>query len=172
MKPSMMKKWLFLLLFCTTGVLSVSAQADSPAYKRFPTVPPLQLLQVDSTPFTKDNLKKHQALLIMYFSPSCDHCKHQWEDMTKNMKTLKKYQVLMVTYQPFEEMVDFYKTQHISDYSNIKLARDPKFVLPPFFRIQSLPFMALYDKKGNLITTFEGNVKMDKVFKAFNENSK
>ena len=165
-----MKKWIFFFA-CFISVISVSAQSDTPAYKRFPTIPPLQLLTVDSSSFTKDNLKKHQPLIIMYFSPSCDHCKHQWEDMTKNWNDLKKYQILMVTYQPFEEMLDFYKNEHIVQYANVQLARDTKFVLPPFYRIQSLPYMALYDKKGNLITTFEGNVKIDKLVKAFNSKA-
>jgi hypothetical protein len=75
----------------------------------------------------------------------------------------------MVTYQPFEEMAAFYKAQKIEDYPNIKLGRDTKFFLPPFFKIKSLPFQALYDKSGNLITTFEGNVKIDKLLAAFSK---
>ena len=160
---------LFLLILLLAVKLA-SAQTlppDSPAYKRFPTVPPFTLLQVDSTNLTKDHLKR-QATIIMYFSPDCDHCKHQWSDMEKRMKDLKKYQIVMVTYQPFEEMVAFYKTQKIASYSNIKLGRDTKFFLPPFYKIQSLPFQALYDKNGNLVTTFQGNVKIDKLLAAFN----
>jgi primosomal protein N' len=87
--------------------------------------------------------------------------------MEKRMKDLKKYQIIMVTYQPFEEMVSFYKVHKIEDYPNIKMGRDSKFFLPPFFKIQSLPFQALYDKGGDLITTFEGNVKIDKLLDAF-----
>jgi hypothetical protein len=49
------------------------------------------------------------------------------------------------------------------------LGRDTKFFLPPFFKIQNLPFQALYDKSGKLITTFEGNVKIDKLLAAFNK---
>ena len=160
-----MKKW--ILLFVLAGsVLAAVAQPDTPAYKRFPTVPPIQLLTIDSATLTKEQLKK-EPLLIMYFSPTCDHCKHQWDDMVKSMASLKKYQILMVTFQPFEEMLDFYKNEHIAQYPNITLGRDTKFVLPPFYRIQSLPYLALYDKKGKLITTFEGNVKIDKLVKAF-----
>jgi thioredoxin-related protein len=165
-----MKNRLLLLILAFTVQLA-SAQTlppDSPAYKRFPTLPPFSVLQADSTTLTKDKLK-HQPTLIMYFSPDCDHCKHQWADMVKRMKDLKKYQIVMVTYRPFEEMVDFYKANRIAAYPNIKLGRDTKFFLPPFFKIQSLPFQALYDKSGNLITTFEGNVKIDKLLAAFNK---
>ncbi|MBO9201071.1 MULTISPECIES: TlpA family protein disulfide reductase [Niastella] len=165
-----MRNRLFLLILAFTVKLA-SAQTsapDSPAYKRFPTIPPFTILQTDSTNFTKENLKHHQPTLIMYFSPDCDHCKHQWAEMEKKMKELKKYQIVMVTYQPFDEMVEFYKEHKIAEYPNIKMGRDTKFFLPPFFKIKSLPFQALYDKKGELITTFDGNVEVNKVLQAFN----
>jgi peroxiredoxin len=164
-----MKNRLFLLILAFTVKLA-SAQTlppDSPAYKRFPSIPPFTIMQADSTNLTKDNLKHHQPTLIMYFSPDCDHCKHQWAEMEKQMNELKKYQIVMVTYQPFEEMVDFYKEHKIAGYSNVKMGRDTKFFLPTFYKIKSLPFQALYDKKGELITTFEGNVDITKVLKAF-----
>jgi peroxiredoxin len=163
-----MKNRLFLLILAFTVKLA-SAQTlppDSPAYKRFPSIPPFTIMQADSSNLTKDNLK-HQPTLIMYFSPDCDHCKHQWAEMEKQMDELKKYQIVMVTYQPFGEMVDFYKEHKIAGYSNVKMGRDTKFFLPPFYKIKSLPFQALYDKKGELITTFEGNVDITKVLKAF-----
>jgi hypothetical protein len=47
------------------------------------------------------------------------------------------------------------------------MGRDTKFFLPPFYHMQSLPYLALYDKGGHLITTFEGNVKIDKLLEAF-----
>jgi thioredoxin-related protein len=165
-----MKNRLFLLLILAFTVKLAAAQTlppDSPAYKRFPTIPPFTILQADSTNLTKDKLKQHQPTIIMYFSPECDHCKHQWADMEKRMKELKKYQIVMVTYQPFDEMVSFYKEHKIAEYANIKMGRDTKFFLPPWYKIQSLPFQALYNKKGELITTFEGNVKIDKVLEAF-----
>jgi primosomal protein N' len=87
--------------------------------------------------------------------------------MKQQMGKLKKYQIVMVTYQPFEHMVEFYRTQAIASYNNIKMGRDTKFLLPPFYRINSLPYLALYDKKGQLITTFEGNVRIDKLVSAF-----
>jgi hypothetical protein len=37
--------------------------------------------------------------------------------------------------------------------------------------MQSLPYLALYDKKGQLITTFEGNQKVNKILKAFGKEN-
>ena len=161
------KKWMLTLL-CVAGSLLAMAQApDTPAFKKNPVVPSLYLLQADSTTFTQGDVK-HEPTLIMYFSPTCDHCVHQWEDMVKNKEALQHIQIIMATYQPFEEMLDFYKKEMIASYPNIKMGRDEKFGLPGFFRMRSLPFQALYDKNGKLITTFEGNVKVEKLLEAFN----
>jgi thioredoxin-like negative regulator of GroEL len=52
------------------------------------------------------------------------------------------------------------------------MGRDEKYMLPPYFRMQSLPFLALYDKKGQLITHFEGNQKIDTILNAFTAKEK
>jgi thioredoxin-related protein len=162
-----MKKGLLIIGTLLT-IQCCIAQNDTPPYKRNPVIPQLTLLQPDSTNITNDQFK-HQPTIIMYFSPTCDHCIHQWDDMVKRMDDLKKYQIVMVTYQPFEEMTDFYKNRNIASYSNVKMGRDTKFVLPPFYQIRQLPYLALYDKKGQLITTFESNVAVDKLVEAFKE---
>jgi thioredoxin-related protein len=160
-----MKKWL-LTIVPVLFVLLVVAQSDTAyPYKRFPTVPPISLLQVDSSLLTKDKLKR-DPVIIMYFSPSCDHCQHQIGDMLKRIDEFKNTQLVLATYQPFEEMVEFCKTYELAKYSNIKVGRDTKFVLPPFYHIQSLPYLALYNKKGNLVTTWQGNVPVDTLLKA------
>ena len=37
----------------------------------------------------------------------------------------------------------------------------------PSYRIRNLPYLALYDKDGTLITTFEGTHPADTVYNAF-----
>ena len=160
-----MKKWLFTLASVLL-VLITAAQTDTAyPYKRFPTVPPFSLLQADSSVLTKDKLKKGPVLL-MYFSPSCDHCQHQVKDMLKRMDAFKHTQLVLATYQPFEEMVEFIKSYDLAKYPNIKVGRDEKFVLPSFYHIQSLPYLAIYNKKWNLVTTWQGNVAVDTLLKA------
>jgi len=143
-------------------------QPDKPPYQRFPTIPPFRLLKVDSATYiTKDDLKKHRLTLMMCFSPECDHCKHQTKDILAAMDKFKEIEIVMATFQPFSEMKEFYNYFRIGDYPNIKIGRDEKYVLPPFYNIHNLPFLALYDKKGNLITTFEGNQDVEKILTAF-----
>jgi len=73
----------------------------------------------------------------------------------------------MATFQPFEEMQSFYNNFHIAEFPNILMGRDEKYMLPPFYRMQSLPYLALYDKKGQFIKRFEGNQNVDTILLAF-----
>ena len=51
----------------------------------------------------------------------------------------------------------------LRDYPNIIMGRDAKFYLPLFFKVESLPAIYVYDKKGNFKQAFSGSVKMDKI---------
>lgn len=167
-----MKYWILSLI--TIFVVSATySQVDTvPPFKKNPGLPPIQLIQADNSVLNKDGLKKNKETMVMYFSPDCDHCKHQMEDMIKNMDKLKKYQIIMATHRPLEEMKTFYKKYEVSKYENIRMGQDSKYLLPPYFRMGSLPFMVLYDAKNNLIANFEGNVAIEKIVTAFDLREK
>src|SRR5437763_877980 len=70
-------------LFFTSLVIAccqtVCAQVDtSLIYLRFPEIPPFKIVNVaDSASFTKADLSKKKATIIMVFSPNCEHCQHE-----------------------------------------------------------------------------------------------
>jgi peroxiredoxin len=147
------------------------ANAQAP-FMKFPTIPPFHLLGLDSTTYlTPADLKKGRRTIIMFFSPDCEHCKHQTEAFLADFNDFKDINIIMATYQPFDEMKEFNTHYKMYEHTNVKIGRDEKFVLPPFYKIRNLPYLALYDKKGNLITTFEGTQKTDVILSAFNGNA-
>lgn len=148
-----------------------AAQLDTIApYRKFPTVPPLQLTQPDQQLLTKDKLKKNQPVLIMFFSPECDHCQRQLTDLLARMKDLSQHQIILASHEEVKKLSDFSNRYQLSKYPNILIGRDTKFLLPPFYRIRNFPYLALYNKSGDLITTFEGNVTVDNLLKAYNDD--
>lgn len=150
-----------------TTATQTQAQDEAP-YLKYPTIPPFHLLKLDSATYlTKEDIKKHRRTIVMFFSPDCDHCKHQTESILADFNDFKDVEIVMATYQPFSEMKEFYAHYHLADHPNIKIGRDEKFFLAPFYKIRNLPYLALYDKKGNLITTFEGTQKAETLVKAF-----
>ena len=79
-----MKKWFFalaLICFAFNMQAQVADTALAP-YKRYPTLPPLQILLGDSTTkYTKEDLPRKKPVLFMLFSPDCSHCQHTAEEM-------------------------------------------------------------------------------------------
>lgn len=165
----MKKQVIFMFLLFFTGIISVYAQKDTitPAYQRYPGIPPFTLMALDSTTFTRDALTKNKPVLLMYFSPDCDHCQHQTKDMLADMEQLKQVQILMCSYQPLPQMQAFYKDYALSKYPNILMGRDISYFFPPFFQMKNLPFMALYNKKFVLIKIYEGNHRIEKLSGSF-----
>lgn len=162
-----MKK-LFSLLAAFVFALGLNAQTNSnepqPAYLRFPTVPPLKILRIDSaTYFTKENLSKKKPTIIMVFNPECEHCKHETEEIVKNINDFKNIQIVMTTPQSFHEMKGFYQKYKLGKYPNIIVGRDEHFTLPSFYMIHSLPFLAFYNKKKELISVHEGSMTVPKM---------
>jgi len=146
-----------------------SANAQAP-FMRFPTIPPFHLLKLDSASYlTKDDVRKNRKTIVMYFSPDCEHCKHEIESFLASWNKFRDIEIVMATYQPFSELKDFNEHYKIYQHPNIHIGRDEKFFLPPFYKIHNLPYLALYDKKGNLITTFEGTQKVETLMGAFEE---
>jgi thiol-disulfide isomerase/thioredoxin len=157
----------FLLALNNT---SLAQDQDAP-YLKYPSLPNFSILQEDSTSwFTARDIKKGVPVIIVLFSPECDHCKKQASLMTKNMNELRNTEIVMSTFQPIYKMKDFIRQYKLYQYPNVHVGRDVKYFFGPFFRVRSAPFLALYDKNRNLIKVFEGDTKVDKILDALGQN--
>lgn len=161
------------LLFTHVGFTqgdSISAKKNEPlpAYRRFPTPPPFKLLETDSvTIFSKANLEKKKPLLVILFNPDCEHCQHETEEIIKHIDAFEKIQIVMASNAPFSLIRSFYHKYEISKFPNIKVGQDFQSILPSFYMIRNFPYLAMYDKKGKLLTTFEGAMKIEDILKIF-----
>lgn len=160
----MKKIFLSVIIILAAQICYCQADSTKPVYLRFPTIPQFSIYRAsDSTVFTRDNLAKRKPTIFIIFSPDCEHCQHETEALIANINKFKGVQIVMVEYLAYEEMVKFYKIYQIEKYPNIIMGRDAKFYLPLFFKVESLPAIYVYDKKGNFKQAFSGSVKMDKI---------
>jgi thioredoxin-related protein len=167
----MKNSFLFILLI---GFLSASAQVDStkmPPYKRFPSVPPIQILLSDSsTIFTKAQIPADKPVLVIVFSPDCSHCQHETEELIAHRDELKDVEIIMITMHPLWMMKDFITRYQLTSFPNMVVGKDIYYISPGFFDMHNIPFMAMYNKKGDLIMGFEGSLGIEKVIETFRKN--
>ncbi len=155
----------FILIVFASLTLPAFAQQDSlKLYERFTDLPPFKITRLpDSSQFTKADLKKKVATLIMVFSPDCEHCQHATEDLLNHISLFKNVQVLMATPLEYRFIVPFFEHYKIKDYHGIVIGRDPTNFLGTFFSITNFPSMFLYNRKGKFVKAFEGSVSFIKI---------
>jgi len=156
----------FAFLFFFVG--SVHAQTDTSAlYLRFPTIPPFNIIKIpDSTRFTKDDLSRKRPTLMMVFSPDCEHCQNMTKELVANIHLFKKAQIVMVSPLDFGYIRKFYEEYGIANCPVITMGRDPGYMMGTFYKVRSFPKIFLYDKKGNFVMSFEGEVPIEKIAEA------
>jgi thioredoxin-related protein len=70
---------------------------------------------------------------------------------------------------PVDKIKPFYENYELDRFSNIVVGYDMQHVLATYYRISYTPFLAFYDKKGNLIDGFQGALPLTKVLEYFKE---
>jgi thiol-disulfide isomerase/thioredoxin len=168
---SFMKKALLSLLVLIISITAFS-QADSikAPYLKFPTYPPVKILLTDSsTVFTKESLDKKSPVLLMFFDPSCDHCKKETAELVEKMDKLKDVQIVMVSYRPLTDIKTFAEFYGLTKFKNIVMGQDIHFFLPSFYNISFFPFLAFYNKKKELIEVFQGPMPVEKVIETIHK---
>ena len=159
-----MKNFVFyclLMLLVTAGF----AQTDTAAlYFKYPNVPPFTITKVpDSTKFVKANLLPKKPVLIMIFSPDCEHCIHEVKEILSHMELFKNVQIVMVAHLDFKNLKKFYNEYKLANYPNITLGRDYSYFFGTFYSLKFLPGMFLYNKKGKFVQSFDGSVPVKRI---------
>jgi len=162
-------KMKYLLLLLTTIMTFSAARSQAlPPYQQYKTIPSVRLLSADSTGWElKAKLQKNKPVMMMIFSPECDHCKHETEELIKNIDKFRDIQIIMATPLPLKEMAAFAAHYKLHQYSNILVGKDYAFALPSYYNIKNLPFHAFYNSNKQLISGFEGSMSVPTILKIF-----
>jgi len=117
-------------------------------------IAPFKITLVDGKTYTANQLKKNTPIVLIYFSPDCDHCKNFTAELLKHKSELKDKQIVMVTYLPVSEIKPFDSLYHISSMPNFKIGTEGyTFIVRKYYNVQRFPFIVLYDKQMKLIKT-------------------
>jgi thiol-disulfide isomerase/thioredoxin len=162
-----MKKIIFLLALAAGLFVAIpgkSQQSQDPPplpYLSDKSIPAFDILEVDSTTvFHTQDIPSGKPVILMYFSPDCEHCQHMTEEILKTMDSLQNTRIVMLTSLPFFKMKNFYSYYKIGDYKNITMGRDGQFFFSRHFGSQYVPYLAIYDRHKKLLKVFDGGTKV------------
>ena len=151
----MKKVVLYFLLLVSTNIV-IGQSGSSLLYPRSSTLPPFTITKVpDSSRFEKANLQKNKAVMIVVFSPDCEHCQHEIKEIKANIKLFKNVQIVMISNLGYQYIKVFYKEFEIAKYPSITMGMDYGYLLGSFFNMEGLPSVFLYDKNGKFVKAFD-----------------
>ena len=166
----MKKLILSLIVLCAAQI--VFAQEDTSFnFLKNTSIPEFEIAKApDSVTVTKkDVVKRGHPFMLVFFSPDCEHCQKETKEFLAYKKELKDVQVLMVSPMPYTHIKQFYTDYNIDSLPNFTIGQDWAYHLGMKLKPHFFPTILLYDKIGNYITGFTGNVAIPKLLEALNK---
>lgn len=166
-KTSIVKKSIFYFFILLIGQSAAAQLAKFESSPRSMDIPPISITKApDSTRFEKINIAKNKNVIIMVFSPDCDHCQHKVKDIMTNINLFKNTQIIMISNLGYLYVKKFYEEYKLAKYPNIVMGMDYRYQLGNFFNISSVPTLFLYNKNGKFIKTFNRDVPLQTIAKS------
>lgn len=127
-------------------------------------LPSFKLLMPDSSTYVDvSKSSPDKAVVLFYFGPDCPYCQAEISEIIKEIDKLKDIQFFVLTAYPFDQMTRFYKNYQLGKYPNIITGYDYKFFFFEYFKIESVPGMAIYGKDKRLKGVFLGNISYKQI---------
>jgi thiol-disulfide isomerase/thioredoxin len=143
-----------IIIICVLLMFSNCSGAQT--FKIPPTIPPYKILTTKDQTLTPADLVKNKPVMIIYFVPDCPHCQKLINDIKPSMDKFKNIQVLMITYTDIRMVKTFENDYGLKAYPNIILGTEGyTYTVQRFYQLKHTPFVALYDKTGKLVQSFE-----------------
>lgn len=115
-------------------------------------IAPFKITLVNGKTYGYNQLKKNTSTVLIYFSPTCDHCKDFTHELMKHENALLHKQVIMITYVPMEELKPFDSAYHISSKPFCKIGTEGySFIVRKYYNIERFPYIVIYNKNMKLV---------------------
>ncbi len=148
----LLKTIAFRIFILSASVLLLCKNAKSQGDDQLPS---FKMLMSNGTFFSSTDLPKNKPVVLIYFSPDCEHCQLLMNDLFKKMDAFKNVQLILITFRPVGDLSAFEKLYQTHKYENIKAGTEgTTFYLRKFYKLQNTPFTALYNKQGKLVYSY------------------
>lgn len=102
-----------------------------------------------------------KPIVLIYFSPECEHCQRFLDSLFSQRKKLTGASIALITYLPMEKVAGIIKKYNLANSANVYVGTEgaSNFVRN-YYRISSIPFVALHKQNGDLIQAYQRDVPL------------
>jgi len=133
-------------------------EIESALIKKKSNIPLFEFTSIEGTTFSKYDLQKNRATILVYFDPSCSLCEKSALLFYKFQKLHNTSQVLFVSTSNIEQIKTYIKKFNLENVSNIKFYTTSFDSFYNIFKETNTPTYILYNKDGEHIKTINEEV--------------
>jgi len=128
-------------------------------------LPAFTLEKWDGTAYSSTALKPNKAVMIVIFSPDCDHCEHAIDSLMGMKDKLANTQLVFVCEAIHKSAVKPFvkKVGMVADKQFANAGIDKSGLIPNIYTNKMLPQIMLYNSKHQLAQVFDGAFTMGAV---------
>lgn len=143
------RKLLVVMVLCMGKGMAQTPPAVSPVADST-TIPNFTIVLGDGKHLTKADLNPHKPVMMVYYSPTCEHCQAFGQDLAAHMDEFKGAQIVMVTFRPLNEVRDFARICHLENSAALIGSEGLTWVVQHHYNVVNFPFVAVYNKAWKL----------------------
>lgn len=110
-------------------------------------------------------LSDFQQTIIILFSPDCEHCQYEAKEIRKHIKEFGDTKILMISSDDSLSIKKFANYYQLNALANVQFLYLPKEKIFETFASASVPRILIYNREGNLVKDFKGEIKIEKLLK-------
>jgi thiol-disulfide isomerase/thioredoxin len=161
-----MKKLLLSILVLSSSIIAAAQYDTTAPYLKTKLLPKFNLVALDSTGFDQSVLAGNRSTIIMLFNPECGHCQDQMKLLLDMPEVAAKANIILASTEKLEKIKTFFDKFELGKYSWIHIGKDTKYFFGGFFQPKTIPVLAFYNKKQQLVYFNQGNVKKKDILEA------
>lgn len=117
------------------------------------TLPDISATDYEGNLFEINKLRKTDKTIVFFFSPDCEHCAKEIDELLDNKSVFDKdiRFLFITTQQRKEELGIFFETRPINKMPNTFILLDSGLYYHNIFNVTGSPSVFLFDKSGNLV---------------------
>ena len=140
-----------LYLLFLFAPLKTSAQAGK--------LPPFRIMQTNGQVFNATQLPVGKPIVVIYFDPDCHDCQTLMGQLFSQTKSFQKASLALITNATINQVITFSDKYKVTTFKNMVLGTEGSNApLGKYYNYPQMPFVALYDKNGNLQTTYKKTI--------------
>ncbi|MBB3186649.1 TlpA family protein disulfide reductase [Microbacter margulisiae] len=127
-------------------------------------MPPFRITQTNGHVFNAKDLPGGKPTILIYFSPDCGECLEFMDSFFPKIHHFDTANIVMINAMSMQEMIAFADRYNVKQYSNVVVGTEaPRLTIWNYLQISALPYLALYDKDGNEVCSYQQSIPLDDV---------